>query len=138
MHEPAAVGNVARFVADGPGDFGGAQIVDSLEDGIGQAESEEVLVFLVGIALKNADHGGSGMGVGGGHEDVVGGEADLIVDDFFGSVENFAVDEAVIGDDESDAGGAVIEDDAAGVKLVVEVGAFVIVHVAIDGNPHPR
>jgi hypothetical protein len=69
-----------------------------------------------------ADGVDGGVGVSAGDEDVGGGDAGLDFDLFAGFQAEAAVEAEEVADDEGDLGGAIIEDETAGVEFIVDVG----------------
>lgn len=57
---------------------------------------------------------------------------------FFCRIENFPVNHATVRHDDGEPRLTIIEDDGARMQLVVDVRAFVVVHIAVDGDTHPR
>ncbi len=108
-----------------------------MQSSVGESPGEELLVFFVGIGLEDADGGRGGMSVGRGHQNVLHGKAALLMNDLFRVVENLAINHAAVRNDDRQFVGAIIEHERARMQLVVQVRADVVVHVAVDGQPHP-
>ncbi len=119
VNPAAGVGEAIR-VGDGPAGFGGAEVGMGRGDALGDLGSEEIGVVGIGGAAEAAHDGGSGVSVGRGEEDAVGGNAGLLGGECLGEVAELAVHHAGVDDADGDGLVAVAENEAAGVEGLLD------------------
>ena len=126
LEEPAAVEDVVGHVDVAEGDLGGAEEIHGAAHAVGDAAGEEALVVRefdvrgVGPHLPVECVGG-GVGVGAGDDDVTSGDGKLFLDERFGLDRDGAVHPEEVADDKGDLRRSIIEDETAGMELVVDV-----------------
>jgi len=137
LHLPAAVEDEFRRTGNTPGDPGGSKIMDGAADAINDAGREEWNIIPFRLNFIKADACRRGMGVGGGHQNVVFRESRLLVNSSLRFVKDFAWNEAIVADDEGDTAIAIIKHKATRVEFVMYVSSFSILVIAVDRNAQP-
>src|SRR6185369_16834125 len=102
-----------------PGEAGGLEVADRAARAVGDPADEELRVVAVERLL--APRARRRVGVGGREEEALGRQAGFLGGEPARLVEHLARDADVVADREDERGLAVVEGEAAGVELVVDL-----------------
>ena len=127
--------------AGAPADPRRLEVAQGAAHAVGDALRKEALVFVkrgVEGECIGAAGAGAGVCVGGRHEHVLRRQSRLLVHQPLRLVEDLARDPDAVADHDSHAGSSVVEHQAAGVQLVVDLGGGRRIPAAHDGRAQKR
>ena len=141
LHLPPAVEDLVGLPGGAPAHPRRFEVAQGAAHSIGDALRQEALVFversIEGEWIRTAP-AGTGVGVGGCHQEVLRRQSRLFVHQPLGLVEDLARDSDAVTQHDSEAGLSVVEHQAAGMQLVVDLGGGRRLPAAHDRSAQKR